>query len=298
MDGSARRVRPSSLLSFLHTFASLRRTNFALYNPVMFVSIINDCNDDNAAGRLTTRVAALFDAPTNFIGVPSFSDLSAAGNLVDILDAGAGKRGVVLVNVAPRHTGEKAWVNGTPFGYFWFGETLVVSTVGGFTLSLANKLGISRELFLLDIHETLPALIQEGIISQEAAQRLTTTQFRSLHFAPYAARALLDGVELSSKQAPLARAPQAPRAVWWIDNFGNAKTTLLPEDVAFAPGSTIETQVGSVTCFARLKDVPKGEIGSIVGSSGLRDRRFLEIVKQGGSAAEDLGLKIGDNILA
>jgi len=251
----------------------------------MFCTIINDCKDANAAGRQTTRAAALFGCPVNFIGVDFGGDLQAAGNLVDILDAGEGPstssgqaRGVVLVNVAPRNGSGKKWPNGTPFGYFWHKETLVVSSVDGLTLSLAKKLGILKDFHVL-----------------ETPAEYAKHQFRSFAFLPKAAKTLLEGGKLKEHDGGQTSVtiPEAPKAVWWVDNFGNCKTTLLPEEIGFESGKQIKTKFGEFMCFESLKDVPDGQFGLVIGSSGLGDKRFLELVKQGESAAKYLGILSG-----
>jgi hypothetical protein len=58
--------------------------------------------------------------------------------LVDMLDASTEeKEGVILVNVAPREKTKNRWENGTPFGFFYVGDTLVcASSIGGETLRL------------------------------------------------------------------------------------------------------------------------------------------------------------------
>ncbi|MBI1839007.1 MAG: hypothetical protein HYR95_01760, partial [Candidatus Colwellbacteria bacterium] len=103
----------------------------------MNITIINDCRDANAAGRQAARAATLLGGTVAFIGVTN--DLEASGNLIDALDAIEGKGGIVLVNVAPRNGTAKKWENGTPFGYFWYKETLVLASVDGLTLSLVKK---------------------------------------------------------------------------------------------------------------------------------------------------------------
>lgn len=230
----------------------------------MYCTIINDCRDANAAGRQATKVASLLGCPTNFIGVKS--DLEAAGNLVDALDAGEGKEGIVLVNVAPRSGRGKKWQNGSPFGYFWYKRTLVVSTIDGFTLSLVKKLQIVEEINILDCP--------------------VDTQFRSYEFLPKAAESIFTGKGLPSTAISIDKIVGAPHAVWWIDNFGNCKTTLL-----------IEEKKGGLPFISRLKDVPNGESAIVVGSSGIGNKRFLEVVVQGGSAAEHFKLSSGSAIL-
>ena len=69
----------------------------------MNITIINDCQDANETGRQIARVSSLFNAPAHLIGVKNFSEIEAAGNLIDALDAIENRKGSVLVNVAPRH---------------------------------------------------------------------------------------------------------------------------------------------------------------------------------------------------
>ena len=78
----------------------------------MFTTFINDCRDANAVARQISRANTLLEGPADFCGVST--DLEAAGNLVDVLDAANGQPGNVLINVAPRHDKAKRWPNGTP----------------------------------------------------------------------------------------------------------------------------------------------------------------------------------------
>src|SRR3989344_9103064 len=115
----------------------------------MNIIIINDCRDANAVGRQIARAASLLGGSASFLGVTS--DLQAAGNLIDVLDALGENPGVVLVNVAPRNGKAKKWGNGTPFGYFWYRKTLVVASIDGYTLSLVKKLKVVNFVYVLDI---------------------------------------------------------------------------------------------------------------------------------------------------
>lgn len=296
----------------------------------MFITIINDSRDGNALGRSATRAMSLFGCAVAAIGV--VDDLEAAGNLVDALDAGEGGEGVVLVNVAPRQghgkkldKGLVGFVplrgishsetdssdvakreNGSPFGYFYYGKTLVVSSIDGVTLSLVKKLAITDRIMVLDIAATGKAMAGKGIISAEIAERMATTQFRSYEFLPRVAQWIMHGETVVSIGPPLlARqslgvggdVPQLPKAIWWIDSFGNAKTTLLPDEILFAEGKNVETLFGSLPYHASLKDVPDGDAALIIGSSGIGDKRLLEIIVQGGSAAERFHLVSGSLVL-
>ncbi len=259
----------------------------------MFVTLITDCQDDNALGRLTTRLSTLFNCHITTIGVGS--DLEAAGNLIDTLDASIGEKGIVIVNVAPRHKEAKKWPNGTPFGYFFYKQTLVISSVDGLTLSLVKKFGLTDQIKLMDIPTIVSTLVENGAIIKDLAGHITHTQFRSFEFLPRVAKWLSDGTQIPTSDFPILRSSVSPDTIWWIDNFGNCKTTLLSTDLNFSAGKKINTKFGELTCYNRLKDVPDDQPALIIGSSGLEER-FLEIVVQGQSAAKLLNIKSGDLI--
>jgi len=275
----------------------------------MFATIINDCRDQNAMGRQATRVASLLGCPVTSIGV--VHDLEAAGTLVDALDAAEKREGVVLVNVAPRqsngHQTEKSGVgyliaktgkrpNGSPFGAFFYGKTLVISSLDGFTLALAKKLGVVESVKCFHIPTIVEELTGKGVLTPEVAKRMVDTQFRSFDFLPRAAAWLLSGVALPFEEQTLDMAVPDP-LVWLVDSFGNVKTTLLAEDIEFNEGSATKTAFGNLTAHARLKDVPDGVSALVVGSSGIEEKRFLEIVIQGKNAAEHLGITVGARVI-
>jgi hypothetical protein len=263
----------------------------------MFAAIITDCKDDNALGRSKVRLSQYVNCPITTVGVNGWdADLEAAGNLIDLLDASEGKPGVIIVNVAPRHKSGKKWPNGTPFSYFHYKETLIVSSIDGLTLSLVKKLGLIDSVNIMDIPTVLKSLEERGVITQELVDHILHTQFRSFEFLPRVAGWLLDGLEIPAEKYSLKEVVDAPKAVWWIDNFGNVKTTLLENDVDFVAGKVIKTSVGELKCFNRLKDVPDHEEALIIGSSGLGEKRFLEIVVQGISAEKHFSITSGQEV--
>lgn len=273
----------------------------------MFCTIINDCTDANVIGRQGTRVASLLGIAPTYIGVGKpglkenndvlVSEYEAAGCLVDVLDSAEGREGLVLVNIANRHGKGKKWPNGTPFGFFWYGKTLVVSSVDGIALSLVKKLGIVKEFHILDVPTVMDYFLAKGIYSKELCEHVKITQFRSFDFTPRVGAYLIQGGKLPSEEYSLEAVPSMNADVWFIDNFGNCKTSILPEDINFQSGATIETTWGELTCYFRLKDVPNGEKALIIGSSGLGNNRFLEIIGQGVSAEQTFGISVGDRIL-
>lgn len=275
----------------------------------MFATIINDCRDQNAMGRQSTRIMSLFGCPVTSIGVTN--DLEAAGTLVDALDAAEKGEGIVLVNVAPRqrngHKMEDGGMgyliakgkkrrNGSPFGAFSYGKTLVISSLDGFTLALAKKLGIVKRVSCFHIPTIVEQLVKEGILANSVGARMVDTQFRSFDFLPRAAKWLLSGVTLPFEERAVISTISSP-LVWLIDSFGNVKTTLLAQDIEFAEGRVVKTAFGKLACYSRLKDVPEGAVALVIGSSGIEDKRFCEIVIQGKSAAAHLGVKVGAALL-
>lgn len=257
----------------------------------MFVTIINDCKDPNAFGRQSTRASALFGLNVNTVAVSN--DLEAAGNLVDVLDASEGRRGVVLVNVAPRNGAAKKWPNGTPFGWFRYGDTLVAASIDGRTLSLAKKLGIIDSVEVFDIPTVMDAAAGHRLVSREVAEYVKTTQFRSLEFLPRVAFWITQGYVLPTERLAADDIADAEDAVWWVDNFGNCKTTVLPEDLDAFRDENALSGLAALAHYDRLKDVPDGESAFVTGSSGIGGRRFVEVMIQGGNASQRYGLRSG-----
>lgn len=265
----------------------------------MFITIINDCRDENTMGRQATRALQLFGQGVSVatVGIGQ-SELEGAGNLIDMLDAADGKPGIIMVNVAPRHGRGKKWPNGTPFGYFYYQKTLVIATIAEQCLSLVKKFGLTQHIAVTDIAKVVDTMIERGKLEPSLRDRIVLSQFRSYDYMPRLAKWLTEKEEIPHEQLAMSDIPEAPKAVWWVDNFGNCKTTLLPEEINHQVGTSLTTIVGEVTCYEHLRDVPDGKAGLIIGSSGLLDLRFVELVIQGKSAAEHFHIKPGDQIFA
>lgn len=263
----------------------------------MFFTILSDCSDANESARQQTRVNTLFGCPANILKLGAYSDIEAAGNLVDVLDAGEGKRGVVLVNIAPRFGQGKQWENGVPFGFFHFQDTLVVSVASNEALFLARKLGLVETLQVTDIPEVVEILIENDLLETEKKDYLINTQFRSYEYAPKLAKLVFEGVDVPTRQYSLEDPYKVENIVWFIDTFGNCKTTLLESDITVDSEGFVETRFDKIRFYPKLKDLPDGEMGIYLGSSGIGDQRFVEISVQGGNAAERLGVNVGDRVI-
>jgi hypothetical protein len=261
----------------------------------MFLTIITDCRDDNAKIRQVARYATLFPKTNiSFLGVSG--DLEAAGNLIDVLDAAGDGEGVIALNVAPRHGKAKKWKNGTPFGYFKYKNVLIVCTIDGCVLSLAKKFGLIGDFVRVT---DIPTVLSANGYAEEQIEYISQSQFRSFDYLPRLAQIVWEKGEVPSSKMTLDEIPECPRGVWWIDSFGNCKTTLLPGDVDFEEGAKREIMLGehniAVTCYKQLRSVPDHITALTQGSSGYGDKRFLELIVQGGSAAKayDITLKDG-----
>jgi hypothetical protein len=258
----------------------------------MFATIINDCQDDNARGRQLSRLTSLLDTHTSFVGVQS--DLQAGVQLIDILDATEGRRGLILINVAPRGGHTTKWENGTPFAFTWYKETLIVSSVDGFALSGLKQYLDYDHVSLLDIHTATDAMLRAGFINPETASRIPHSQFRSFDFTPRIGAFLMSQNDTPSTPYALADIPNLPKAIWHIDNFGNCKTTLTTKDLHNA--TELTTRFGTLPYIEHLRDVPDNQAAIITGSSGYGTHRFLELVCQRAPFAARYNAHIDDDI--
>ncbi len=260
-------------------------------HPIVYIS---DCRDDNTRGRLQARVATLFhDSHITFVGV--HDDIEAAINLVDMIDAYDGAPGVILANVARREGHAKKWPNGTPFGHFRIGELDIFTTIDGYILSLVQKL-LDHDI-TVDIYD-IPSVVphMQGL-DAETQERIIHTQFRSFDYLPRLAAHIMAGEKLP-KTDTFTQVPLIPNAVCWVDSFGNLKTNILPEEVGFEVGKSVVVRVSAnkqlrLPCYNRLKDIPDNTVAFTIGSSGMNQKRFLEIMQQGKSAAYSLGMGSG-----
>jgi len=262
------------------------------------MTLITDCRDDNALARVTARLSSLLPiVPNKSIGVTN--DLEAGLNIVDQLDALDGKPGIILVNVAPRNGHAKKWENGTPFGWIQVENTYIFGTIGDYTFSLLEKI-LARKL-TVNVFDLPQAVLHFGL-SEEREKYIISTQFRSFEFLPRAAAMIVKRMGVPTEE--WNEIPAVPSVVVWVDCFGNIKTSVLPEEIGFAAGKNAALKAKGLTkwleCYNRLKDIPDNSSGVIIGSSGMwvgdTNKRFLEIVINGGSAAALYKHKSGDRI--
>ncbi len=263
----------------------------------MQITIINDCLDQNAKLRQVSRAGSLFiNSTVNCFGART--EFEAAGFLVDAIDAFEGREGIIIMNIAPRGENRKKWKNGTPFGFFWHKKTLILSSIGGGALSLVKKIGVIENLQILDIEEVMDSISVE-ILDENTKNRITNSQFRSFDFLPRAAFWINKGMNIPSKKFDIDNIENADGRIWFIDNFGNIKTTLTNKDIRDRC-NRVELKIGNkiiyLCLYGKLADIPNNSVGLVIGSSGINDTRFLEIISQSSNAAEKLRVRAGDRV--
>ncbi len=258
----------------------------------MFATIINDCHDNNARGRQTTRLSSLLKTSVNFVSIES--DLEASLEIIDIIDAADnGSSGVILVNVAPRG-GEERWENGSPFAFTIYKDILIIGTIDGFVFSGLKKIGLLEHLNLIDAEIATKEMLEYGFITSDQARRIPNSQFRSFDLLPRLASFIFSGNTISSDPYDVNNIPDLPPAVWCIDNFGNCKTTLSVDDLSNI--NYLATKYGKFNIIENLTNVPDNSDAVVVGSSGFENKRWLEMVSQQKSFAEKYEVSIGDDI--
>lgn len=269
----------------------------------MNIILINDSRDDNARVRQEIRYANLFpNSHISFIGVNSglgpVSTIEASGNLIDSLDALGDNPGLICINVAPRGHIKEDGNNGSNFCYFRYKKILIVSTVKSYNLSLIKKLKLTKTFYILEMDKVLEFAKSQKLIDKKLQNYISKTQFRSFDFQPRVAKWIWEKHKVPTNTSSINKIAHAPTAIWLIDSFGNAKTTLFSNEIKGQFNKKIITNIGEFKYYQRLKDVPFGETALYTGSSGLGKNRFVEIATQGitGSAAKALNLKVGNKI--
>ncbi len=235
------------------------------------VFVISDCTDPNAQSRYQASFGREFKGSQAFC-VPTTNPIEGAGCAIDIIDELRGKRGIVFLNIAPRRDTDKknGHKNGKPFLYFYVGKTLVITSD-------------EPEIFgMFDIVE-LSYKKTRAIDLFEDKDVPSCSQFRSAQCIPIAAKKIVKGKYTGKSHKPMPK--KIGSKVWYIDNFGNCKTTL----VKFPSKA-------SLLRYNQLTEVPDGEEAQTIGSSGYKSKRFREFVIKGKSYAEVHGIKVGATI--
>jgi len=269
--------------------------------PILFIT---DCADPNAVARQSARAVSLTGYLPTIVALPTEkADHTASLILLDTLLAtetlGQSARPfVVILNTAPR---DGRYPNGVPFCFFWLDSVLVVAPFNGRVLSLVRRhLGI-KQVYITDAAEVVATAAKSWAdISSSEVEALSDTQFRSLWYAPLLASWVSDGFPLPCRldDVPTEDETEYP-VVAVIDNFGNCKLNRPADEIGFRSGRVLRirtshgdgwTDMRPVRCYQRLVEVPRGELGLTVGSSGVN---FAELVVRNGSAADRLGLEAG-----
>jgi hypothetical protein len=95
---------------------------------------------------------------------------------------------------------------------------------------LIKHCGISDHITIRDIPTVMQRCCEHGLCDQTLADHIIATQFRSFEFLPRVAQWVWDGHDIPATKKTLDYVPDAGTKVWFIDIFGNCKTTITPQD--------------------------------------------------------------------
>lgn len=239
-----------------------------------------DCKDPNALTRLEARLTTLFEN-SQIYGVGINSDIEASGCILDTLDALriGNKPAIIIGNLAPRS--DKHYKNGAPFYIGKVGKVIIVATQTCFTL-------LSKYKLIDTIYETDVETVCKKFLPKKEADRIANSQFRSFEYVPRLAKWVYEKKKIPATEHKIVTTNEDQ--IWWVDNFGNCKTTITEKELhknIVNNKATLKIHNKKVTLpfYQKLADVPKKGLGMIIGSSGYGDTRFAEIVKQGGNAS-------------
>ena len=264
-----------------------RRLWMRLLSRTMQIFIISDCTDVNVLARY--KAAFFRECPRSIIEcVPTKHVLEAAGTGVDLINELRGQRGAVFINFAPRRDADKknGLSNGPDFVYFFVGKTLVVTSNTPSIFGVLHHFGVPYEnIRLIDCND----------------DRFEKTQFRSGQIIPLVVKEILTG-EYVGQQCEVENQCVKNR-IWFVDNFGNCKTTIRDGISGYFARSLhlddkfVFFNEDKLPYYYGLTDVPDGTPACIYGSSGYQDESAAELVIKGGSFAKRYGVKVGDEII-
>lgn len=248
----------------------------------MKIDIFTDCVDENAKERQIDRYESLFPGAHVSCNNLVSGDVAILARIVDKLDATRfGKElYIVVCNIAPR--ADKKYKNGAPFCFVRLGNAIIIGTPDAFVL--LKKLGIVTEVQETDVLTSCKKFLDDG-----EAERIARSQFRSFDYVPLLALWLFENKDIPTTSL-VVETETIEEQIWWKDCFGNLKTTLTESNIKNAKDTKFPF-------YERMSDVPVGDIAYVVGSSGYGNSRFVELIKQGGSAADDLDLDVGHKII-
>lgn len=232
-------------------------------------------------------------------------DTHASSKLMEFLDAadrfdieyprpkdGGGTDEVgILVNIAPPRgrVEQIGRLSGAQFASFVVGDVVVISSLHGETLSFVRKLGIVESICLLDIPTVMDWAVGRGLITRKITDGILNSYW-GFEFFLLASSWMWEGRILPYQVVKISDfVPMPLTAVWAVSNSGNYKTTLLPDDLKETRARLVHP-LSTLPLYDRPSDVPDGTMAWVVGTSGFGERRFLEIMVQGGSAADSLKL--------
>jgi hypothetical protein len=253
-----------------------------------------DCSDNNAKARVFAHLSEQlkkFNFDIAVYGEKNVGDI--AFDLYSIVSFWKEKNikgNIVVGNYAPR---SENYPNGAPFLLTMINQNYVIGNPE--TFYILKKIGLLNMLPVVEIN-ILNTL--ELYFPEEESLNLSQSQFRSLEVLPLLIYLIVNEKKIITKKYEFPIVAFSGSEIIFIDNFGNVKTSIKSHNFISLKGLNTNLKIGdfegqSPSYYWKLSDVPKGRAGFVV--SGSND--LVELVVNGGSAAEFYNIKVGDKII-
>jgi len=258
------------------------------------LSFFTDCSDNNAKARVHAHLShqlKKYNFDIAVYGEKNVQDIAFnIFSLVSFWRENNIKGNIVVGNYAPRTDNHP---NGAPFLLTIINDNYVIGNPDTFyTLKKIGLLG-TLPVVEIDILKTL-----ELYFPEEESLNLSQSQFRSMKVLPLIIYLIVNEkkIETVKYSFPLVNFKSAE--VVFVDNFGNVKTSMKKEEFVINKGMKNFIKIGDYQgliprYYSHLSDIPKGFHGFVI--SGSND--LVELVVNGGSAAEFYNIKVGDIII-
>lgn len=265
--------------------------------------IDDSSRDQNAKMRITARLGRYF-SESKVEGFGVNNSIEASLFLLDLMDGLVNPllpaRSVssekysagIIVNSARRKGNNN---HNITFGKVVVDDVLIITTLGGYELSLLKKFQILPEgIWAYDIPKVLEWAVESKLITPNYAIFLNETQFRTFELAPLLL--LWESLSLSGLSDccnTVKEIPDLNNRIVFSDIYGNLKTSefsVYPIDYDRDFYLKIgDEERGVIKSYSQLSEIPDGELGlNLWGSSGFNNLRLVELNVKGGSAKDFL----------
>lgn len=268
--------------------------------------IDDSSRDQNAKMRITARLGRYFPG-SKIEGFGVNNSIEASLFLLDLMDALVNPllpaRSIssekysfgIIVNSAKRKGNNN---HNVTFGKVVIDDVLIITTLGGYELSLLKKLQIlPQDTWAYDIPKVLKWAVDSKLITSDYGVFLNETQFRTFELAPLLLLWESNSLSgLSDCCNQVKEIPDLNNRIVFSDIYGNLKTSefsVYPidynRDFLLKIG---DEERGVITSYNQLSEIPDGKLGlNVWGSSGFNNIRLIELNVKGGSAKDFLRIE-------